>query len=524
MKPLLTITLILTSSLISFAQITNTPLDYNNSNGIISNSGTIFNNTQGGYPGYEIPKGGGNHAIFSAQFWFTAKDVNSNIFTTLGGAENLGTDIDHGPFSSSSMYADASYDKPFMITLCQEEIDQFNIWWECSNGQNPVGCENIVQPQASVLGSIYDWPGNGITALGQSHSLAPFYDRNSDGIYDPVGGGDYPLIKGCCATYMIQNDAGNLHTYSGTDPIGIEMHYLFYQFGANSDLYNTTFLDVMAINLGNTNYTEFAHGFMVDADLGYLNDDYFGSDSLTNTMIFYNSDNMDEGAYLTNPPALGVVALENNSTSIISYGSFPSTPTAAWNLMNGLQPNGVALQDQNGNSTKFLLSGDPNDGAAWNETSEGYQPGDRRGLTSTTQGAFNMGDTVLQTYAIVYSDGGNHLENASNVINLASWAKTFYDTEINDGCDAGGILGSEEISKEAVSIYPNPSTGEFTVSIADGQLQSLEIFNLAGKAVSFSQRSNGSATQIDLQEKASGVYLIKITSDQGSSTKRLIID
>ena len=143
---------------------------------------------------------------------------------------------------------------------------------------------------------------------------------------------------------------------------------------------------------------------------------------------------------------------------------------------------------------------------------------------ATKQGAFNIGDTALQTHAIVYSEGGNHLENASNVINLASWAKTFYDTEINDGCDAGGVLGTEETSMEDVLIYPNPSNGEFTISIAEGQLQSIEIFTVAGKAVNYIQQSNGSAVEIDLQEQASGVYLIQITTDQGSVTKRLIVE
>ncbi len=522
MKLFITTIFLLSAVFFATGQDTIQHLEYNNTNATLTNSGPLFHEPNVG-SGYEVPKGGGNHAINSGQFWFAAKGVNGNIFTTLGGSDNAGTDIDQGPYSTTNAYSDPSYDHSYMISICQEEINAFSLWWECTNGLTTIGCENAVQPSVTIMNSIYNWPAHGSPALGQSFSLAPFYDRDGDGTYNPIGGGDYPIIKGCCATYMIQNDAGNTHTYSGTAPIGIEMHYLFYQFGASSDLYNTTFVDVMAINLGNTNYSEFALGFMVDADLGYSQDNYFGSDSLTNTMIFYNADNLDEGAYLTNPPAIGVVALEKPSSSIISYGFFPSSPAVTWNLMNGLKPNGVVFEDQNANPTKFLLSGDPNDGAAWNETSEGYVPGERKGLNTTKQGAFNMGDTVLQTYAIVFSQGGNHLENASNVINLASWAKTFYDTEINDGCDAGAVASIEDLNINELSIYPNPTSDQFVIEMEDDTRVDISISDMNGREI-IKIQDYTNASFIDLRGNEQGIYLIRIMTEKAQIIRRIVLE
>jgi len=37
--------------------------------------------------------------------------------------------------------------------------------------------------------------------LGQSEKIAPFYDNNNDGIYDPMAG-DYPQIKGDQALFF----------------------------------------------------------------------------------------------------------------------------------------------------------------------------------------------------------------------------------------------------------------------------------------------------------------------------------
>lgn len=523
MKSTLTFLTLCFATLTAFAQDSTLQLNYNNANASISNTGSFFTNPGGtNVSGYEIPQGGGVHTMHTSQFWFGAKDVNGTLYTSLGG-NSQGTDIDRGPYSTNNSYADPSYDDAFMISLCQEEIDNFILWWECANGLATTGCSEVTQPSSEVLNSIYNWPAHGDLSLGQEYYLAPFYDRDGDGTYDPISQGDYPLIKGCCATYMIQNDGGSPHTFSGTPPIGIEMHYLFYQFGANSDLYNTTFVDVMVINKSTMNYPEFACNFMADSDIGYALDDYFGSDSLTNTMIFYNADNLDEGQYLSNPPAIGITALEQPSTSIMSYGFFPSAPSETWNLMNGLQPNGLPLLDPNGSPTKFLVHGDPNDASAWNETSAGYVAGDRRGLNTTKIQSFNSGDTLLQTYAIVYSEGGNHLENASNVINLASWAKTFYDTEINDGCDAGGFASTPELESTEIAIYPNPNNGLFTIESASLPLLSVQLFDLSGKQIDFSSETNGSNMKIQVGDQASGVYLIHIETEQGVHVERMII-
>ncbi|MCJ8291094.1 MAG: T9SS type A sorting domain-containing protein [Crocinitomicaceae bacterium] len=522
MKSLLTYTMAMSCGLFSFAQNTSNSLDYNNAGTTISNSGSVFNDFQNGSAGYEIPKGGGNHIIYSGQFWFAAKDASGGVFTTLGGLDDVTTDIDHGPFSTTGAYSDPSYDQPYMVTLCQEEIDNFSLWWECLNGATTVGCETVVQPSTEILNSILNWPGNGDPSLGQSFSLAPFYDRDGDGTYDPLSDGDYPIIKGCCATYIIQNDVGNIHTYSGTDPIGIEMHYLFYQFGAGSDLYNTTFVDVMAINYSGTNYPEFTHGFMVDGDLGYSQDDYFGSDSLTNTMIFYNADNMDEGAYLANPPAFGVAALQTPSTSIVPFGMFTSA-SASWNLMNGVQPNGMIFEDPNANPTKFMLSGDPNDVTAWSEISEGHVPGERKGIMATTQGVFNAGDTVLQTYAIVYYEGGNNLQNASNVSNLASWAKTFYDTEINDGCDAGAVASIDGLDLNELSVYPNPTSDQFVIKMEDENSVDVSISDMHGREIRKIQ-NYANASSIDLSGNEPGIYLIRIETEKGQVIRRIVLE
>jgi hypothetical protein len=44
----------------------------------------------------------------------------------------------------------------------------------------------------AIPNSIAIWPG--VFPLGSTTKLAPFFDNDNDGIYNPING-DYPLIK-----------------------------------------------------------------------------------------------------------------------------------------------------------------------------------------------------------------------------------------------------------------------------------------------------------------------------------------
>src|SRR5690606_27616868 len=103
-------------------------------------------------------------------------------------------------------------------------------------------------------------------------------DVDFDGNYNPYDG-DYPKIKGCKAVYMIQNDAKGIHTYSGSEAMDMEIHFMFYQYKTWNYLDSTTFVDVIAINRGTTSYVESASGVFMDGNIGSANDDFFGCDS-----------------------------------------------------------------------------------------------------------------------------------------------------------------------------------------------------------------------------------------------------
>src|SRR5947199_228921 len=74
-----------------------------------------------------------------------------------------------------------TFDKHFKIT--REEVESFTADF-AANGSNV---------DLSSYPNVKDWPGNGNSISGgaQAHYLAPFYDLDGDGIYNPQNG-DFP--------------------------------------------------------------------------------------------------------------------------------------------------------------------------------------------------------------------------------------------------------------------------------------------------------------------------------------------
>ena len=75
-----------------------------------------------------------------------------------------------------------------------------------------------------------------------------------------------------------------------------------------------------------------------------------------------------------------------------------------------------------------------------------------------------------------------------------------------------------------IAIYPNPSKGIFNVSMGTIIPKTVDVYDLTGKIVySKSEfQNNPSQFLLDLSSISSGIYFVKISSDNQSITKRII--
>jgi 2',3'-cyclic-nucleotide 2'-phosphodiesterase (5'-nucleotidase family) len=80
---------------------------------------------------------------------------------------------------------------------------------------------------------------------------------------------------------------------------------------------------------------------------------------------------------------------------------------------------------------------------------------------------------------------------------------------------------ADDFTTAKVSVYPNPTNGNFILDLGGAQAESVEIFNIIGERV-YSTTSFNSKQQISLEGKATGIYLVKVSVGAETQVVRII--
>lgn len=94
--------------------------------------------------------------------------------------------------------------------------------------------------------------------------------------------------------------------------------------------------------------------------------------------------------------------------------------------------------------------------------------------------------------------------------------------------DVSDILGIDEteIARNAIKIYPNPATSEFTISQNLSSEGTIQLYDISGKKIKNLFTGNFGANK-DITVKtdgiSAGIYLVKLNSENKSVTKQLIV-
>ena len=71
-------------------------------------------------------------------------------------------------------------------------------------------------------------------------------------------------------------------------------------------------------------------------------------------------------------------------------------------------------------------------------------------------------------------------------------------------------------SNESVSVYPNPTTSN--VNIAAPGLNHITVLNAIGQVI-YDSDANGNMTSLDMSEYQAGIYMVRVTTENGESMK-----
>lgn len=398
---------------------------------------------------YEVPKGDNTGtrltAIFSGSIWISGYDAGGNLKVAAQRYRGGGDDYWPGPLNATGAVDKATcskYDRFFNVYGADIEI-----------AQNAYMQKGTATTTADIPRSVLAWPARGNqylasdpSLLGETFSipdnLAPFKDVDGDGIYNPVMG-DYPYIPcrngeaeayGDQMTFWVMNDAGNIHTESSGQAIGVQINALGFAFQTTDDVNNMTFYKYEIINKSATSLVNTLISQNVDPDLGCYNNDYIGCDVPNSIGIIYNGaipdpDCQGISGYGNQLPMLGVDFFEgplaDDGVTQLGLSSFmyynndqteqgdPGTAQQYRNYQEGKWKSGApvvyggnGLVGCNTTQVTHVFPGNPSNPGEWSEPNQQCGPaipgGDRRFVQTSGPFTLNVGVPQYVTIGVVF--------------------------------------------------------------------------------------------------------------------------
>lgn len=281
---------------------------------------------------YEVPKGSNSMAQFAGSLWFGGYHNGGLRISAMTYRQN-GVDFWPGPLDPSKVDVEPSvcqaYDKHYIFN--RTDVDDFYAYWNQYGTASPTTPSWIKDYPGNYDYGIWSTTSDNVTPITLAGApltinyLAPYFDKNGDGIYN-YADGDYPnynvtgtpVARGQCVRklfgdqtiFWVFNDKGNKHSETGGNSIGVEIRGQAFEFSTGDELNQMTFYNYEVINWSSDKLDSTYFTVWDDCDLGNYQDDYIGCDVERGLGYQYNGDNYDEDGqgqtgYHDKLPALG---------------------------------------------------------------------------------------------------------------------------------------------------------------------------------------------------------------------------
>ena len=353
--------------------------------------------------------------------------------------------------------------------------------------------------------SIYSYPGfqnpfffdwNGFSLPNSNQEMAPFFDQNTDGIYNPTDG-DFPLPEALTENniplemaWSVSNDADNNFIDSGVDSLMIELHSTMWTLYCDNDslLDNAIFTSQKIINRGSQDLNSVSVGYSSKTSVGCPYDDFIASIPDLNTYYQYNIDQLDgttgcsciDGftTYCDVIPAQAITFLNQEMSSFmfhgenpdqnLPYSNPPELPIDFWNLMNS-QWTGTPLtfgEDGINNAnptTKFAFPEYPFESTGWSMTQNSqffhyFEVGHLSSIASVEIENLSPGESeridMVYTFHRPFNQySGRGLDLIYENVPLLQQK---YDNDFDLNCGFTVGTHDENLNSNSIQIFPNP--------------------------------------------------------------------
>ena len=414
---------------------------------------------------------------------------------------------------------------------------------------------------------------------------APFNDVNENGFYDPSI--DVPGILGAVQTiWFVANDQSATKTnfFYFTQPIGLEYQATYWEYKDSLGLDNLYFRKYKLINktdvLGDPKtFQDMYISMWSDPDIGNIDDDFVGCDTLLDLGFAYNASDTDFMYQPLTPPAVGfdlirgplvqgIYGEDRNRNGVDDYNDFgltednekvygyinlpmtafyyytgedsvltdPSRTSAGapqfYNFMQGeIGKTGEQYVNPiTGLPTTFALSGNPVTGEGW---IDGMQlvAGDRKLGLSTGPLQMAPGDTQVVVVAVIAAganEGIDYLSAIDTVKKYSQIAQKFYDTvfPITDTVTYGKVFPQRFELKQN---FPNPFNliTKINYQIPKFSFVTLKVYDVLGSEIVTLVTEEKPTGSYEIEFNAaglpSGIYFYRLQAGSFIETKKMIL-
>ncbi|MFT4759570.1 MAG: hypothetical protein ACI9LN_001534 [Saprospiraceae bacterium] len=556
MKNVLSAAILLLVPLFTFSQTDTIPksavLHGNNISAIVNSNGLLFHDLENGEGGFTHDDYPGIPLIKSVGFWAGAVDPGGNLkVSVMDSRENGRRDFIPGYLDINDFPGkDFNYVAKVSGIEIQSHLGDYH-----SNG--------IID---FPISSIFRWSGAGnphfeaytgmtlpdFTVLNS----APFYDENSDGIYDPMDG-DFPSngINNSCYQYDIFPNELLWTTFHDVKFDAIPSNHKFlnitiqptifsYNCSQNDVSKNTVYVNYRIIHTADESIDSLFFGLNIDFDLGCPLDDYLGVSPENESVYVYNASEIDEdcdnfsGLNATAPILLcdfrratlrSVIPQDNNAP--FPGMQYPNSDIEHYRYLSGSWRDGSPIEFggdgyQEGTfPTDFIFPDNPNDLTGWSDAITTAIPNDKNFLGSSGNLSLQPGSitNVMYVFSVVQNTPIDSLYSTS-------YYDQYYDYWARS-CDAGiepcnQFTNTEEypiVQNSTFTLYPNPTSNLLNLDFKTlKRPNNLKIFDLYGKELWTQEEAKYTQT-IAIDWLPAGVYFLEANFSKNSAREKFIV-
>jgi Leucine-rich repeat (LRR) protein len=229
-----------------------------------------------------------------------------------------------------------------------------------------------------------------------------------------------------------------------------------------------------------------------------------------------NSLNIQNGAnaaintgslYAQNNPNLTCIQVDDVAYSTTNWANIDPTASFSLNCVGAILVSSISVQGQGGVST-----------------------------ITTSAGTLQMEATVLPanandaTYTWSVTNGtGSASINAGGILTALTNGTVDVIATANDGSGITGTatitisnqsVGINELDSKDILIYPNPASNELFIDVVKGQINQIQIIDYTGRVAK--SMPGKQVKIINVSNLTHGIYILKISTENGISTKQFV--